>query len=138
MNLMVKESRIDGAGKGLFAKRSITTTINSRRNPSTKKVLVFPKGTKILEYTGVKVTTDYVKEEKANGRVFKYLLDFRNGTIINAEDSLISSVARFINHQSNEQRINVNFNKNGWVVAHRNIFSNQELYADYGDSYMKK
>ena len=121
-SLYVKKSTIPGSGKGLFTK------------------VFIPKGTRIIEYKGEKVTWKEVEKmaDDRNGYVFyfnsKYCLDAWNTK---------SSLSRYINDAKGIVKIDgiknnteyVIEKKHCYVEATRDIPAFSELFVGYGGEY---
>ena len=121
-SLYVKKSTIPGSGKGLFTK------------------VLIPKGTRIIEYKGEKVTWKEVEQmaDDRNGYVFyfnsKYCLDAWNTK---------TSLARYINDAKGIVKIEGVKNNTEYVIdkkkcfveATRDIPKGSELFVGYGGEY---
>lgn len=118
--LVVKNSTISSAGKGLFTKTLI------------------PKGTRILEYKGTVTTWDAVKDDPTNGYIYfvkpNHVIDARNHP---------KSLARYINDAKGLVRVkervnNAKFITDGlrvYVEAIRDIQAGEEIFVEYGQQY---
>lgn len=119
--LIIKRSKIPGAGKGLFTKK------------------IIEKGTRITEYTG-RITT---WKDVQKGDVFNaYVYYVKRGVVIDAMKHT-KVLARYINDAAGITRIkgitnNCNFvNENGrvFIDAIKTIEARAELYVAYGKEY---
>lgn len=115
LNLKVKKA---ATGLGLFTMEPIA------------------KGTKIIEYTGEKITVD-----EANRRGGMYLFELNSKWLIDGKTR--DNTARYINHAC-KSAANCEIDiKAGhiWVIARKNIKEGEELSYDYGkemfDTYIK-
>jgi len=121
-HLYVKKSTLPGAGKGLFTK------------------IFIPKGTRIVEYKGEKLTWKEVEKmsEDRNGYVFfftnKYVIDAWNNK---------KALARYANDAKGITRIDgiknnteyVTEKKRCFIEATRDIAKGSELFVGYGGEY---
>lgn len=119
--LVIKRSRIPGAGKGLFTKKFI------------------PKGTRIVEYKG-KVTTWGEVDHKhgSNGYIYyikrNHVIDARNST---------RTLGRYANDARGLQKIkgitnNASYVEDGlrvFIEAKKDIPAGSEILVDYGKEY---
>ena len=118
--LEVKESKIPGAGKGLFTKKPI------------------PKGTKIVEYRGRITTWKEVENDDNNFYIF-----FVNEDHVIDGSKHKKSLARYINDAKGLQKIkglsnNAEFVCEGlqvFVVATKGIAADAEIFVGYGKEY---
>jgi len=118
--LVVKESTLSGAGKGLFTNTFI------------------PKGTRIIEYKGTVTTWNVVKEDPTNG----YIYYIKPNHVIDARDHP-KSLARYINDAKGLVRVkertnNARFRIEGlriFVEATKDIQAGEEIFVDYGAAY---
>ncbi len=119
--LIIKRSKIPGAGKGLFTKKLIE------------------KATRITEYKG-RITT---WKEVQHGNVFNaYVYYVKRGHVIDAMKHK-KVLARYINDAAGITRIkgitnNCNFvNENGrvFIESTKKIEAGEELYVAYGKEY---
>jgi uncharacterized protein len=117
--IIVKDSKIHG--KGVFASKDI------------------PKGTKIIEYVGKKVTkkeSDDVyerdlsmsKSNEEEGAVYLFELDKK----YDLDGNVSYNTARLINHSCDPNCETDIFNKHIWVIAMKDIKKDDELSYDYG------
>ena len=120
--LVVKKSRLKGAGKGLFTTKPI------------------PKGTRIVEYKG-KVTT---WEEASSGRSFNgYIYYVNKNHVIDAKKTL-TALARYANDArglskieglSNNSKYVQDDDKRVYIESFRNIEAGDEIFVSYGKEY---
>ena len=120
--LTVKQSRINNAGDGLYAKDNILPL------------------TKICYYWGA--IHDFHSKQKLNNNAYLLHLGYNDafGADVFVDPRKLDNNARFINDPRNELLYNVKFvpdpNKlRADVVATREIQSGEELFVDYSDSY---
>ncbi len=117
--IVVKNSKIHN--KGVFAKKDI------------------PKGTKVIEYVGEKIT-----KAEAEKRAEKQMKKSKNHTAdggvyifeLNKKYDIDGKVpwnpARFINHSCNPNCETESDEKHIWIVAIKNIKKGEELNYNYG------
>ena len=120
--LVVKKSRLKGAGKGLFTTKFI------------------PKGTRIVEYKG-KVTT---WEEASSGRSFNgYIYYVNKNHVIDAKQTL-KALARYANDArglskvegiSNNSKYVQDDDNKVYIESFRNIEAGDEIFVSYGKEY---
>jgi SET domain-containing protein len=120
--LVVKKSRLKGAGKGLFTTKFI------------------PKGTRIVEYKG-KVTT---WEEASSGRSFNgYIYYVNKNHVIDAKKTL-NALARYANDArglskiegiSNNSKYVQEDDNRVYIESFRNIEAGDEIFVGYGKEY---
>jgi len=122
--LVVKKSRLPGAGKGLFTKVDI------------------PKGARIVEYKGEILTWKEVVKmpEDRNGYVFyvnsKHVIDawnYKTALARYANDA--KGIVRLSGLRCNSEYIVDK--KRCFIVATRNIAAGSEILVDYGPDYWK-
>ncbi len=120
--LYVKKSTIPGAGKGLFTKKMI------------------PKGTRIIEYEGEKLTWKEVEKmaDDRNGYVFyftaNYVLDAWN---------FKKALARYVNDAKGITRVEGLKNNTEYIIEKKRCFveatqdipAKAELFVGYGAEY---
>ena len=119
--VVVKESTLPGAGKGLFTREFI------------------PKGTRIVEYTGKVSTWKEVQHDEGKNAYIYYMT--RNHVIDASKDKKV--LARYVNDARGLQRIKgitnntqyVEDAKRVFVVAKRDIPAGSELLVSYGPEY---
>lgn len=120
-HLLIKKSKLSGAGKGLFTRKLI------------------PKGTRITEYKGrIQKWKDVKDEDGYNG----YLMYINRDTVINGEKSL-KTWARYANDakgltKTEGLRNNAEFISEGrrcFLDALRDIQPGEEILAGYGREY---
>ncbi|RJQ15811.1 SET domain-containing protein-lysine N-methyltransferase [Candidatus Woesearchaeota archaeon] len=109
--ILVSDSAIHG--RGVFAKMDI------------------PKGTKIIEYTGEKITKEESDKrqdrDNENGTVYIFTLDETH----DIDGAVNGNDARFINHSCEENcEIEIDDGRI-WVIAMRDIKQGEELGYDY-------
>jgi hypothetical protein len=127
-NIRIKDSNIQGAGKGVFVDRPRTA----------QGVLVFKKKDKICPYYG-----DVLNEDEYNARARNpiYTLRLRGGENPLYEDAACErGIGSIINHTTTRNS-NVRFSignnpKKGWIVATKNIYNGDELLVNYGSDYV--
>lgn len=121
--LVVKKSKLPGAGKGLFTKKFI------------------PKGTKIVEYKGRISTWKEVDHQKGdNGYIFYVKRDH----VIDAAPYK-KALARFANDARGINKVkgitnNSEYKEFGlrvFIVANKDIPAGSEILVDYGKDYWK-
>ena len=115
--LVVRKSRVPGAGLGLYATKS------------------FSKGTIVCCYTG----KEYRTKEAIRLEDKSYLMRLGPQTYVDAKDDQ-TIAARYINDCRNKRLYNVVFNKletekRADVIALRDIEEDEELFVDYGKWY---
>ncbi len=121
-DLYVKKSNLTGAGKGLFTK------------------VFIPKGTRIVEYKGEKLTWKEVEKmsEDRNGYVFF----FNNQHVIDAWN-FKDALARYANDARGISRVEglknnseyVTEKKRCYIEASRDIPKGSEIFVGYGGEY---
>jgi uncharacterized protein len=121
--LVVKKSKLPGAGRGLFTKKFI------------------PKGTKIVEYKGRITTWKDVNHQKGeNGYIFYVKRDH----VIDAAPYK-KAIARFANDAHGINKVkgvtnNSDYKEDGlrvFIVAKKDIPAGSEILVDYGKDYWK-
>lgn len=105
--LKVKKSK---TGKGLFALENI------------------PKGSCIIEYTGVPITEE--EAEKINS---KYLFEVGKNKTINGNTK--ENTAKYINHSCRPNCEADGPSGRVFIFALKNIKADEELFYDYGEEY---
>ena len=98
------------AGQGLFAAQEIR------------------QGTKILRYSGEKITHEESHRRLAAGNVYIFGLDERYAI----DGSTPKNTARFINHSCDPNCHTEQFGHTIWIVAIRDIAAGEELTYNYG------
>jgi SET domain-containing protein len=120
-HLVVKRSKLPGAGKGLF------TTVD------------IPKGTRIVEYKGKRATWKEVNhDEGANGYIF--YIDKNN--VIDAAETK-TALARYANDATGLSKVkglsnNCKYqedNNRVYIESYRNIPAGGEIFVSYGKEY---
>jgi SET domain-containing protein len=98
------------AGQGLFAEQDIK------------------KGTRILPYTGEKISKTESARRLAAGNA--YIFEFNSRYDIDGE--ALHNTARYINHSCDPNCIVEQTTSTLWVIARRHIKSGEELTYNYG------
>jgi hypothetical protein len=114
--IVVKQSSIPGAGKGVFATRDID------------------EGVTIGEYTGERVDLTKMSEKG------KYAWSLRNGQAVDAIDPAKSNWLRYINDNRTEEGNNLSVYEDDNRVYYRTnkpIKKGSELFVSYGENYWK-
>jgi uncharacterized protein len=119
--LIIKKSRLPGAGKGLFTKVAIR------------------KGTRIVEYKGRLQTWKEVKDQDGHNG---YLMYINRNVVINALPAL-KNFGRYANDALGLTRINgilnnaeyISEGNRCYIDATRNIKPNEEILVGYGREY---
>ena len=107
---IVKDSLIEG--KGVFAKT------------------IIPKGTRIVEYAGLRVPKTNLVEDLKNGLTsIRYIMNLNETTVIDGERN--GNYARFINHSCAPNCEVYYFSEIPYIYAMREILPNEELSFDY-------
>lgn len=121
-HLVVKESTIPGAGKGLFTKIDI------------------PKDTRIVEYKGRRTTWKEVKHDSTN----YYIYTINRNNVIDAQKTL-SAMARYANDAKGFTRVKgitnnsvyVNEGTRAFLESVKDIPAGAEIFVDYTQDYWK-
>ena len=108
IRVWVGQSRI--SGQGLFASQNIK------------------KGTKIIEYTGEKITKPESNKRLARGNNYIFELNDR----WDIDGSPLDNIARYINHSCDPNCEVEKTTRSIWIVALRNIKVGEELSYNYG------
>jgi len=122
-HLIIKDSTIPHAGKGLFA-----------CNPSIPdNDIIFRNGDIICEYDG-----DIITEHILNMRYHSYTAPY--GTSLNnhmyEDGALHRGIGNFANHSTQPNaRLSIKRNNTAQLVATKNIRNNHEILINYGRSY---
>jgi hypothetical protein len=120
--IIVKGSNIHN--KGVFAKKDT------------------PKGTKIIEYVGEKITKkesekrihkQYEKAEKNNKEGENYIFDLNKKYDI--DGNVPWNIAKYINHSCNKNCEVENIDDELWFISTRNIKKGEEITFNYGFDY---
>ena len=119
-HLVVKRSKIPGAGKGLYTKVAI------------------PKDTRIVEYKGRITTWKEMKDAHDNG----YIYSVNRNHVIDAQRTL-SALARYANDAKGLTRVKgitnnctyVNDGLHAYIESVKSIPAGSEIYVDYGKEY---
>ena len=117
-HLIIKKSKLPGAGKGLFTKKKIE------------------KGTRIVEYKGKIQPWREVKHEDGHNA---YLMYINRNTVINAK-SAMKAFARYANDASGLTRVeglrnnseNISEGRKCFIEAKRDIEAGEEILVGYG------
>ncbi|HUR57386.1 MAG TPA: SET domain-containing protein-lysine N-methyltransferase [Opitutaceae bacterium] len=117
---LAKYRRSSIHGRGVFARRAI------------------PDGTRIIEYTGERITKAEARRREAqrlerhrrsgDGSVYVFVLNRRH----DLDGRLGRSLARFINHSCAPNCRSEVTRGRVWIVARRDIAAGEELTYDYG------
>lgn len=89
---------------------------------------LIPKGTRIIEYTGPRVSNDVV--EKSNGKYF-----FEINTRWSIDGSQRDNIARYINHSCRPNAEAIVSHGRVWIWSKKNIQAGDEIAYDYGKEY---
>ena len=108
IQVRVGVSHIDG--KGVFAAQPIK------------------KGTRILEYTGEKISRQDATERLARGNVYIFFFD----TCYDIDGNTPKNLARYINHSCDPNCVADIIAGSIWIIALRDIRTGEELSYDYG------
>ena len=108
MLLWISKSRI--AGKGLFTAQAIT------------------RGTRIIQYTGEKITKAESDKRLADGNVYIFALHER----YDIDGKAFRHKARYINHSCAPNCTVQMTTRTIWIVALRDITAGEELTYNYG------
>lgn len=133
LKLVVKRSRIPGAGDGLFA-----WSLN--RNPTSNDV-VFVKGDRICYYWGEHISVKELDRRYPGNIIGPYAI--RNGEKGKGRyvehAACVRGIGSLANHggkhQSNAEYHYLRDPKRFVLVALRNIHHDEEILLDYGDNY---
>lgn len=110
MNIRVRVGRSCIDGKGVFAAQPIK------------------KGTRILEYTGEKISRQEATERVAQGNVYVFFLDPQ----YDIDGNTPKNRARYINHSCDPNCESDIIAGRIWIIALRDIQEGEELSYDYG------
>ena len=131
-SLRIGDSRIEGAGKGLFCSKTSKIPENVQRS---RENVVFRAQDKLVEYIGDKIDQSEVARRYAN-RTAPYGLEPRSGELI--DGACLRGIGAFVNHKSRTQA-NCRFSKarDGkiWIVATKPIYLGDESTVNYGSEY---
>ena len=108
VRVRIGRSRIDG--KGVFAVQPIK------------------KGTRILEYTGEKISRQEATERVARGNVYVFFFDPQ----YDIDGNTPKNRARYINHSCDPNCESDIIAGHIWIIALRDIRAGEELSYDYG------
>lgn len=123
--LVIKKSKIPGAGKGLFT----TTPIK--------------KGDIVIEYEGQKMTwKECLKKGEERGRYSSYVFYVTRNNCVDPED-MLEALGRYANDAKGRTKVKGLKNNSEYqvikgvpyIVATRNIPAKSEIYVDYGEDY---
>jgi uncharacterized protein len=117
-HLIIKKSKLPGAGKGLFTKKKIE------------------KGTRIVEYKGKIQPWREVKHEDGHNA---YLMYINRSTVINAK-SAMKAFARYANDANGLTKVeglrnnseNISEGRKCFIEAKRDIEAGEEILVGYG------
>ena len=118
--LEIKESTIEGAGKGLFTK------------------VLIPKGSRIVEYKGTVTTWDVVKDDPTNAYIYyvkpNHVIDARNhpkvlARYVNDAKGLVRTKGRHNNARFYNDGLRV------FIIAEKDIQPGEEILVEYGKKY---
>ena len=98
------------AGQGLFAAVDIS------------------QGTRIIEYTGEKISTRESLRRLAQGNVYIFRLNYRFAI----DGQTTANMARYINHSCDPNCAADKMNGHLWIIALRDIKAGEELTYNYG------
>jgi len=107
VGIEVRESRVHG--RGVYARQFI------------------PEGTRIIEYTGQRVSWEAAPNDEDDPHTFNFGLD--NGQVINPE--IAGNDARWINHSCDPNCEPVEEDDRIFIYALRDIQPGEELFYDY-------
>jgi SET domain-containing protein len=110
MKIKVRVGRSHIDGKGVFAAQPIK------------------KGTRILEYTGEKISRQEATERLARGNVYVFFFD----TCYDIDGNTPKNRARYINHSCDPNCESDIVAGSIWITALRDIRVGEELSYDYG------
>jgi SET domain-containing protein len=108
IRVRIGRSHIDG--KGVFAAQPIK------------------KGTRIIEYTGEKISRQDATERVARGNVYVFFFDIH----YDIDGNTPTNRARYINHSCDPNCISDIIAGRIWIIALRDIQQGEELTYDYG------
>jgi SET domain-containing protein len=110
MKIQVRVGRSHIDGKGVFAAQLIK------------------KGTRILEYTGEKISRQEATERLAQGNVYIFFFDVH----YDIDGNTPKNRARYINHSCDPNCTSDIIEGRIWIIALRDIRKGEELSYDYG------
>jgi SET domain-containing protein len=124
-DLIVKKSKIPGAGKGLFTKRDIK------------------KGERIVEYLG-EIVTEAELNRRADKDIYGYSFYISKKKCIDAYYTP-DELARYANDAKGLTKVKgitnncayVIYKNSGWISAEKNIKAGEEIFVSYGAEYWK-
>jgi hypothetical protein len=122
-DLVVKRSTLPGAGKGLFAKRTIK------------------KGERFIEYGG-EIITEAELNRRAENDIYGYSFYINRNRVIDAYYTP-DQLARYANDARGLKRIKgirnncsyVIYNHRCWIMAERTLKPGEEIFVGYGNEY---
>lgn len=120
--ILVRISRIHG--RGVFAKTDI------------------PKGTRIIEYTGEKITKtvaerradiplNHHRQDRTNGAVYIFELNKR----YDIDGNVTTNTARYINHSCDPNAETEIIRGKIWIIAVKDIKKGKEIFYNYGYAF---
>ena len=131
-SLRIGDSRIAGAGKGLFCSRTSRIPAQVQRS---RDSVVFRAGDKVIEYVGDEIGYDEFDRRYA-GKTAPYGLEAQRGKVVDA--GCLRGVGSFVNHKSRTQA-NGRFSRGRdgriWIVATKPIHLGEEITVNYGSDY---
>ena len=110
MKIRVRVGRSHIDGKGVFAAQPIK------------------KGTRIIEYTGEKISRQEATERVAHGNVYVFFFDIH----YDIDGNTPKNRARYINHSCDPNCESDIIEGRIWIIALRDIRTGEELSYDYG------
>ena len=124
---VVKKSKIDGAGEGLFAARAFPPQrqfAQGKYSNISKNRLFFP----IAFYEGVKYDDD------SKLATTDYALEFGSNKLDGSQNNF-NCTGKINDSRGRYGGWNVKFKQNGAIVATKEVKKGEELYIDYGPEY---
>lgn len=127
-HLRIKDSNIQGAGKGLFA-------IDKSRPVGE---ILFRKNDKITNYDG-EILTREILTQRYGEYTAPYGVEVNYNHNIYEDGACKRGVGNLVNHQSQAQtnaKLSTNKNRNRIIlIATKNIRNGQEIFVNYGSDY---
>ncbi len=125
-DLIVKKSKIKGAGKGLFTTKDIK------------------KGERIVEYLG-EIVTEAELDRRAEKDIYGYAFYISKKKCVDAYYTP-KELARYANDAKGLTKVKgvtnnccyVVYKNSGWIKAEKNILANSEILVAYGAEYWKE
>jgi len=125
-DLIVKKSKIRGAGKGLFTTKDIK------------------KGERIVEYLG-EIVTEAELDRRAEKDIYGYAFYISKKKCVDAYYTP-KELARYANDAKGLTKVKgvtnnccyVVYKNSGWIKAEKNILANSEILVAYGAEYWKE